>query len=108
MSSIIYNYLDAVYTIDYLKLETLEEDMRTGKAAVQSDVILIPNFDKGWEQLSGLILEIELGFDVTRNNAFWAMHDWLTTKTYKHVRGGGHEAASANLKYLLGWFTQMK
>jgi len=101
MFDIVYRYLDVEYNINFPNLEGLYDS----RNSIQKDKIITSS--SGEEQLSELILEIELGFNISRDDAFWVMHDWLITKINKHINSGGNDVAESNLKYLLGWFTQM-
>ena len=106
MKNIIRGYLDTTFNIDFDMLENLQH----GRGTTQLDRIIIAKDTKEGEynlNLSLLIMELEQLFDISRNDAFWCMHDWLKTRTYRYVRGGGGDEAEINLKYLLGWFTQM-
>jgi len=100
LNNIVYHYLDKVFTIDFEALD-IPKDGRLP----QQGIIISKDGDK--LQLGPLVQELEMMFGISRKRAFWLMHDWLMHNTNKHVANSNNKEAALNLKYLLGWFTQM-
>lgn len=103
MGNIIRGYIQTSYTIDFDMLANLQH----GRGSTQLDKIIVDRDLDYRFNLSLLIMELEQVFDISRNDSFWCMHDWLKSETYRYVRGGGSDEAQINLDYLLKWFTQM-
>ena len=102
MENIVYQYLDNAYSIDFICLEDLS------KTPIQKDKILKPFLGGENTQLGEMIPELEMLFDINRSEAFWSMHDWLIKAVGDHIENGGKEEVEKNLRYLLGWFNQMR